>query len=335
MKNNRKTTFIVLLLGMLLLLSACGAGNASLSGGSSGSGGSGSSSSSINPPSAYPGSGGYADYPQDAGYGAADNMASMENALPDDRKVIRNASLDITAKDAAGLYKSIVDFGTGLGGYENSYSISNFETYSMIRAEFKIPPEQLSAFVSFIGDMGTIVNSSMASEDITENYFDATTRLETKRKSLERYYELLKDARGIEEIVYIQRTIDSITEDIESLEGRLRVWNSLVNMATVNLYIRQNNDPTQIRKEITWNTLSMDDMAYLIKRGFYSVTNSIMSTLQWIVVGIIGYSPLWILLIIGIILWLRFRSGSRNKGFKWPSARPGKKQEDMPDNDKL
>ena len=33
-----------------------------------------------------------------------------------ERKIIRNAPLEIMARDASALYKNIVDFGTGLGG---------------------------------------------------------------------------------------------------------------------------------------------------------------------------------------------------------------------------
>ena len=225
-----------------------------------------------------------------------------ESTVPEDRKIIRNASLEITAEDAANLYKNIVNYGTGIGGYEHSYSMVNYETYSVINAVFKVPPEKLGIFVKFVGENGEIINSSMSSEDITDNYYDTGTRLNTKRKSLEKYYQLLAEARGLEEIVYIQKIIDGITEDIESLEGRLNLWNSQVNMATVSLYIRQNNDPIQIRQEINWNTLSTEDIGYLIKRGFFSVTNTIISLLQWIIIILIGYSPLWIS--AGVVIWI-------------------------------
>ena len=230
------------------------------------------------------------------------NTASAENTISADRRIIRNASLDIRTPDAASLYRSIVDYGTALDGYEHSYSMSTHETFVVIRAEFKVPPENLSFFIQFIGESGNVTHSSMSSEDITEAFFDAQTRLGTMRRTLERYYELLAAASGIEEIVHVQRIIDEITLEIESLEGRLNVWNSMTNMATVNLVIRQDNDPLQIRREINWNTLSFGDMGYLIRHGFISVTNVMASALQWLAIILIGYSPLWILLAAGIFL---------------------------------
>jgi len=308
----KKHLAIILCLILILSLSACGSSVAPTSGGSGSSVSMAAPAASAPAPSApaasapapsarsYIGTNIAAFDKVDAGggYASGNTTASDRNALPADRKIIRKASLEISAPDACALYKSIVEYGLGLGGYENSYNVSNFEAYSVIRAEFKIPPECLSAFVGFIGEHGNIVNSSMSSEDITESYYDTEIRLDTKRRSLDQYYTLLMKATTIEEIAYIQRIIDGITEDIESLEGRLKVWSSLVSMATIVLNIRQDNDPVKIRKEIKWNTLSAGDMSYLIKQGFYSVTNTIVSILQWIAIILIGYSPLWIILCV-------------------------------------
>jgi hypothetical protein len=315
----KKTITLILALLMALTIAACGGG------GGSGAGGGGGTANAPSPESSPEYDYGYADSEGNFGFisnrtralnDAADMSGSdestimyelNESTIPADRKVIRNADLEIMADDASALYRNITNYAAQIGGYEHSYSIYNYETYSVINAVLKIPPERLNSFVNFIGENGDIINSSMKSEDITENYFDAVTRLDTKRKSLESYYRLLQNASGVEEIAYIQRIIDGITEDIESLEGKLKFWNSQVNMATVSLYIRQNNDPMQIRKEISWNTLSTDDMGYLIKQGFFSVTNGIVSILQWIIVVLIGYSPLWIMLAVCAFIWIKIR----------------------------
>ena len=231
-----------------------------------------------------------------------------------DRKVIRRATLDIMSKEATVFYKKIVDYGVSIGGYEFSYAISNYDTYSVIKADFKVPPEKLVDFISYLEENGDVINSSMTSDDITDSYYDTATRLETKRKSLDQYYELLKKASNIEEIVYVQKIIDGIIEDIEAMEGKLKVWNSQSDMATVSLYIRQNNDPVQIRKEIKWDTLSMDDMSYLIKQSFYGITNTVVSLLQWIVVLLLGLSPLWITM--GVVIYFIAKKNKKAKANK-------------------
>ena len=327
MYKRKITALTILLFAMATILTACGSSNSS-------------SSSSAPPVTIAPSSpeksgGGNYDYGEsdyissEDGFYLGETANSPENTTPADRKIIRNASLEIVAEDASSLYKNIVDHGAGLGGYEHSYSISNYETYSVIYAVFKIPPEKLSDFIDFIGECGEVINTSLNSEDITENYYDAETRLETKRKSLDQYYQLLQKASNVEEIVYIHRIIDGITEDIESYEGRLKLWNSQINMSTVNIRIRQDNDPLQFRKEISWNTLNAGDMGYLIKRGFVSITNSIVSVLQWFVVILIGYSPLWIILAAGVFLLrkLRKKNNAAVGIFPWRKLRKRKANE--------
>ncbi len=51
------------------------------------------------------------------------------------------------------------------------------------------------------------------------------------------------------------------------MKGMLRLWDSMLAESTVNLEIRQVNDPVQIKKEITWSALSWADMAYLMRSG--------------------------------------------------------------------
>jgi hypothetical protein len=225
-------------------------------------------------------------------------------AVENNRKIIWNASLDIEAEDAAALHWLLASRAAALGGYEHTNNIQNYERHSVVIATYKIPPQHIHAFIAYAGEEGKVINSRLGSEDITESYFDSAQRLETKRSTLEPYYRLMAEAKDIDEIVRIQRIIDGITEEIEALEGRLRVWGALTEMATVDVFIRQENDPISIRREISWNTMTTDDMGYLIKIGFTAVTGTALTILQWIAVVLLVTSPLWV---IGLAVWWVWR----------------------------
>jgi hypothetical protein len=150
------------------LASCRGGGSSSGSSATSAGGSSGSATGGYASAPAPSDGGQYAqDYLSEASY-SNDRGADMESAIPAERKIIRNASLEIMAQDASALYSSIVEYGTGMGGYEYSYSIVNYETYSVIRAEFKIPPENLSGFVGFIGESGEIINQCQQDNHVLE-----------------------------------------------------------------------------------------------------------------------------------------------------------------------
>ncbi|MCL2082048.1 MAG: DUF4349 domain-containing protein [Oscillospiraceae bacterium] len=245
--------------------------------------------------------------------GEEDGTAEDDKALEEnfDRKIIQDASLEIKAENSLVLYKDLADYAKGLGGYEFSFD----KTYhDDVEATLKIPPGKLDDFMSFAGEWGKIVSSSMSSRDISDSYYDAQTRLRTKREALQTYYKLLEKAETVEEIVTLQETIDKITEDIESWEGKLKKWNSQLDMATVSLLIRQDNDPLEIKKEINWDMLTWDDMGYLIKGGFTSIVNVIVAGFQMLVIALLAGSPIWVF--AALVLWIVLRRLKKHKARK-------------------
>jgi hypothetical protein len=247
----------------------------------------------------------------------------ISSAAPADhaRKIIRDASMTIEADDAAALYKNLSEFNNSMGGYEFSAQTHHFDTYSTVDAVLKVPPHRLDEFMSFAGDNGRIIRSSTTSDDVTDHYFDMKTRVETKRRSLESYYVLLENADNLNDILSLQRTIDGIIEEIEAFEGRLRVLDNLVEMATVHLYISQKDDPVlEERREIDWSMLTLNDMGYFIRTGFVSVVSVIWTIIQWLVIAVIVTSPIW--LITFIILFIVFRRAKKKKQAKPAAAAP-------------
>jgi len=272
-----------------------------------------------------------------------------------ERKVIRNASLVLEVVEpedtenegdsqaASQLYALIVERCNQLGGHEFSNNMTQHEGHSNVRTTvhgvLKVPPEKLDEFLKFVGDSARIKASKSNSEDVTANYYDLQTRLETKRKSLESYYKLLENADNLDDVVSLQRTIDSIIEDIEATEGKLKVMESMTRMATVTLEIHQVLEFEEIeeRREVDWGALSADDMGYLIRNGFRAVVNFIAGLFQWIIIAVAVTSPLWIPVAIVIVVLVTLSKKKRKarlaeiaqkeKEYKANKAKEGKSDE--------
>ncbi len=88
--------------------------------------------------------------------------------------------------------------------------------------------EQLAAHVDL---------RSVNSEDVTRQYIDLETRLASKRAVVERYRELLKQARNVQEVLAVEENLRKVIEEIESVEGQLRYLSRQVDLSTVNLTI--------------------------------------------------------------------------------------------------
>lgn len=279
-----------------------------------------------------------------AGLTATTEASQSGNTGEVERKIIRNANVDIEAEDANVCYDAIISELKACGGYESNYNAGRNEyssgIYVHIEAELRINPDKLEEFVEQIktGEYGDVTYCSITSDEVTEKYYDLATRMESKEKALESYYELLEKAESVEDILIIQNHIDELTEDIEAIKGKLRVYDSLIEESTIYINITQHTEKPAEEKEFEWDSLTRGDFGRLIKNGFLGVCNFVWSALQWIVIILISLSP--VLLVAGVIIFIvvkiRKKKAAKAKDEKKENSEntvnePERKKHDAPD----
>lgn len=243
---------------------------------------------------------------------------SASESQPAEQKMIQNLYLTLEVEEVEASYQTLLDKAISLGGYEFSRNFSKSGDYQSLHAVIKVPADQLSAFSNDAGKIGNVVSNELTSEDISESYYDAQTRLTTMEKTLEKYYEFLAQAETLDEQLSITKQIDDLTYEIEALKGRLSKWDNQVDYATVTLNIYEYDDPSIRKEEIQWNSLSWDDMWYLIKSGFIGFTSFIISALQWLVIAIASTGIISIpAIIVVIILIIRHRKKKKARKAAW------------------
>ena len=78
----------------------------------------------------------------------------------------------------------------------------------------------------------------MYSDDITEQFYDLKTRLETKKVLQERLSGYLKNAKNTEDRVRIERELNSCISEIETMEGRMRRMQNQIDFSTINIELQ-------------------------------------------------------------------------------------------------
>ncbi|MCL2672515.1 MAG: DUF4349 domain-containing protein [Clostridiales bacterium] len=218
------------------------------------------------------------------------------------KKIIRDADCALTVVSATEAWAQIVAKVTEAGGYvsaSNQWQVN--EIYTSITATIRIPAGKLDSALDFLGSVGEVTNLSISSNDVTDAYTDTQLRLDVKRASLEQYYKYLEDAKNVQEMLNIQREINKLIEEIESAEGRIRMWDNLVSESTLKIRIYEEKDPTAERREVEWNAMTADDVGYHISNGFIGVVKFLWAVVQWIVIILAVTSPLWIIALAIII----------------------------------
>jgi hypothetical protein len=247
--------------------------------------------------------------PESAGSGGYDNASNLESGTSDpsgaqtdpERKEIQNGSVRIVVDDVAAAYDKISALIDSLDGYEFSKSKNNSEADISIYVTVKIPPNKLGDFETGLSDAvgkDAVHQYALSSEDITAQYYDSKTRLETMRISLSKYQEFLGTAQTVEEILLIQREISNLQTQIDVAEGQIRLWDRLIEYATLDISISSKVTPLQT----SWKFESSSDVFKTIQDGFTATADGAGNVLLWILVVLASAMP--VLIPLAIILFI-------------------------------
>lgn len=180
-----------------------------------------------------------------------------ENIVTDQTaKIIRNVTIDGETKDFDSAVSAVKSQTSQQGGYIENSEIRGGESlsggYRSARtAEFviRIPADKLDSFLAETEGMLNITASTESTTDVTLDYYDMQSRLDTltgKKAALE---TMLEKAVDLNEILTIQNELYAVIADIESYQSRLNVYDNKVNYSTVDLYITEVVEFTVIEDE--------------------------------------------------------------------------------------
>lgn len=171
--------------------------------------------------------------------GAADkagvtDTASLGQAIPPNRKLIRNVTLSVETDAFDQMMKTLTDKVGELGGYVEQSDISgnslNYQNELVPRyasLTVRVPIDRLDGFVSTVEANGNITNKSENTQDVTLQYSD----LESRKKSLsveqERIWALLEKADTLEAVIALEERLSEIRYQLESMESQLRLYDNL------------------------------------------------------------------------------------------------------------
>lgn len=169
----------------------------------------------------------------------------------------------------------------------------------------RIPQEKLKVWKEKSGTIGSVLNVSSTSENITESYYDTEAHLNALRTQRDRLLELMKKADKMADIVELEKALADVTYQIEQLTGTLRQYDSLVNFSTVTVDLYEVSKATIIDK--TPVTLG-EKIAYQFRQSLRWMGDAGEGAL----VMVIGGLPILLLIaVVGAIVWLVARRKRR------------------------
>lgn len=225
------------------------------------------------------------------------------------RKIIRNADMSYQVSKYDKIMPQIRTAVKRLGGRiagENETNLgSRINNELLIRVnsdQFDVLLDSLMLFAD------NIEYKRINSNDITEQYSDLSARMKAKKELEGRYLALLKQAKTIKEILEVEAQMRVIREEIEVVEGRLRLYDSQVAESTINLTVyEQLSFAPQTKKGF-------------VQRFFNAIGEGWESLLEFLI-GMAQGWPFWLML-VGIVWLLRRWWNGRKKESQKPAMNP-------------
>lgn len=208
-----------------------------------------------------------------------------------DKKIIKTADIQLQLDDYkkfnTNIHTSLKNFGAYIADEkqtENDYRIENSIT-------IKVPVDQFDNLVnSFAGDGIKVTEKNISSEDVTGEMADTKARMQAKMAVRDKYLELLKQAKNMNEILQVQNEINSIQEDIEAANGRVNYLQHASAYSTINLDYFQYINGSSANDE-------NPDFFTKLSRAFSTGTSVITNLVLFCI-------SIWPLILIGVFTWI-------------------------------
>ncbi len=239
--------------------------------------------------------------------------ASRDVTPPTDRKVIVRASIDLEVNDPEASMRRLGTIAGDMGGYVAGADLRRTDSLPFVQMTVRIPADRLQAFLDAAANEAVEVRSqSLNSEDITEQYADLDAQLRNLRAYEDELRALLTEVRSRsnakpDDLLDVFERIRSVRGEIEQIEGRLRLYDNLTSLATIDVSL----SPAEAAEPIaeSWSAGSIVRRAV---RGLVGALQNLATAGIWIVVYVL---PL--ILIVGLPLfaiWAIARRRRRDAG---------------------
>ncbi|AZA59571.1 DUF4349 domain-containing protein [Chryseobacterium indoltheticum] len=218
------------------------------------------------------------------------------------KKVIKNGDLDIQVGDIKKAHQQVNEIIKSYNAYIQTERFNNTDIDERQFFTIRVPHKNFDGLInSFSNGMGSILSKNIASDDVTEEYTDVSIKLANKKIYLEKYRDMLRNAKTTKDMLEIQENIRELEDEIDVAEGRLRFIDDRVNYSTLNLMLYKEKVRSSATSKIGFGNRFGD--------SFTEGWNSFVAFF----LGIISLWPFFLLIPLVILIWKKWRNREKKE----------------------
>lgn len=201
-----------------------------------------------------------------------------------DRKIIKTGFIEFQTASLSKARKQIDHAINKYNGYISNEQETSYNDRIQQRIVVRVPADKFDSLVAdATKGIKKFDQKRIDAHDVTEEFLDITARLKIKKGTEQRYLQLLAKAKTVKDILAIEKQIESLRSDIESIEGRLKYLKSQIAYSTLTVTVYE-------------KVSTPVGFTYKFKSGLKNGWNNFV----WFLVGIINIWPFILFGIAGI-----------------------------------
>lgn len=178
-----------------------------------------------------------------AQFSLANTTAAQTEIAPSDRKIVRNAELNLEAAAPEDSQQKITAIAESKGGFvvESQQSTSDVKvsTRDVVTMTVRVPSAKFSETLEEIRKtVSRVIVETQKGEDVTEEFVDIEARLRAQKALEQQFVEIMKRANTVEDALKVQGQLGTVRTEIERIEGRKRFLENQASFSTIKIRIQ-------------------------------------------------------------------------------------------------
>ncbi|MBQ2057293.1 MAG: DUF4349 domain-containing protein [Oscillospiraceae bacterium] len=233
-------------------------------------------------------------------------------------KMIYSASVTLETTEFEKTLDSLNALISSYGGFiessyvtGQSYSLkwNNYDPLRSAEYVIRVPSTGFKSMINDFSGIGNVTEQRDWAENITEQFYDSQSRLNTLKVEEERLLAMLEKADNVTDMIDLEARLSEVRYNIESVTSRLRNWQNQVDYSTVTVNITEVKELTTIvePQRTYWEEIG-DGLAASL-RGVWSF---LKGAFKWLIVALPVLAILGVIAVITIVI-IKFATRSSRK----------------------
>lgn len=165
-----------------------------------------------------------------------EQQTEKDPSYTSDRKIIKEGEVAFTTNDVNATESFIKQHIISFGGYIASENIKDQGERKDHVLEVKVPSANFDAMLAaIVAGTGQPDRKDIHTQDVTEDYIDTDARIKAMQNIEARYFELLKQAKNIDEMLKVENELRTIRQQIETAQGHLNYLGNKAAFSTLKI----------------------------------------------------------------------------------------------------